>query len=84
MEYPILTFLMLSGLLVFVVLSKLDSQGFNTALGEPKDMGLGYFAFCIFFVLFVVLVESISAVLSLFKIKDDLAEEIYNKDINKK
>lgn len=51
-------------------------------LGTIRDNGMGYLAATCLTVIVITIIESISAVLSLFRIKDDFADELYN-NINK-
>jgi len=71
------TYLILSAALVvmgFLLVSPSSMDEF----GESKYHGIGYLAAATITILFIVIIESIGAVLSLFKIKDDWAQEIYD------
>lgn len=77
MFLSLLTYLLLiSALLVvgFMMIEPTSMQEF----GEPQDHGLGYLAATAITVSFIVILESVSALLSLCKVKDDFAQEVYD------
>jgi uncharacterized membrane protein (UPF0182 family) len=72
-----LTYIILAAAL-FVVYTYMTSPMSLSFMGKPKYKGLGYLAVFAVSLITIVLIECISAVLSLFGIKEDLAQEIYD------
>lgn len=77
MFLSLLTYLLLISALLVVGLMMIDPTSMQE-LGDPQDHGMGYLAATVIVVSFIVILESVSALLSLFKIKDDFAQEVYD------
>ena len=78
-----LTYLILVSAFIIIWQMKQKPDTFES-FGKPKDSGLGYLSIMMVTVLTIVVLESMSAVLSVLGIKDDLAQEVYDKALNKK
>lgn len=72
-----LTYIILAASLM-VIWTYMNSPASLELFGEPKDKGIGYLAVFAVSLMVIVIIECVSAVLNLFGIKDDLAQEIYN------
>lgn len=72
-----LTYIILAAA-IMVAYSMLTSPVSMSFMGKPKDKGLGYLAVFAVSLFVIVILECISAVLSLFGIKEDLAQEVYD------
>lgn len=72
-----LTYIILAAALM-VVWSYIVNPVSLSFLGKPKFKGLGYVAVFAVSLTVIVILECLSAVLSLFGIKEDLAQEVYD------
>jgi hypothetical protein len=72
-----LTYIILAAALM-VVWSYIVNPVSLSFLGKPKFKGLGYVAVFAVSLIVIVILECLSAVLSLFGIKEDLAQEVYD------